>query len=91
MNKEDKVKYFEYLVESYDNGTASIRGDHPKEVKIAIDSFFKAAKILVEHPEIEKIPEEYVSKLLSALAQYPIYHKLVMELLFIIKEGEANG
>ena len=91
MNDKQKKEYFEFLINEYDEGRASIRGDHPKEVKVAIDSFFKAAKILVEHPEIEKIPEEYVSKLLSALAQYPIYHKLVMELLFIIKEGEANG
>ena len=91
MNDKQKKEYFEFLINEYDDGRASIRGDHPKEVKVAIDSFFKAAKILVEHPEIEKIPEEYVSKLLSALAQYPIYHKLVMELLFIIKEGEADG
>ena len=91
MNDKQKKEYFEFLINEYDEGRASIRGDHPKEVKVAIDSFFKAAKILVEHPEIEKIPEEYVSKLLSALAQYPIYHKLVMELLFIIKEGEADG
>ena len=88
MNKEDKVKYFEYLVESYDNGTASIRGDHPKEVKIAIDSFFKAAKILVDHPEIGTIPTEYVNKLLGTLAQYPQYHKLVMDLVMIIHQGE---
>ena len=91
MNDKQKKEYFEFLINEYDEGRASIRGDHPKEVKVAIDSFFKAAKILVEHPEIEKIPEEYVSKLLSARAQYPIYHKLVMELLFIIKEGEADG
>ena len=91
MNDKQKKEYFEFLINEYDEGRASIRGEHPEEVKVAIDSFFKAAKILVEHPEIEKIPEEYVSKLLSALAQYPVYHKLVMELLFIIKEGEANG
>ena len=88
MNKEEKIKYFEFLVNSYDKGTARIRGDHPKEVKIAIDSFFKAAKILVDHPEIETIPKEYVDKLLSSLAQYPQYHKLVMDLVLIINQGE---
>ena len=88
MNKEDKVKYFEYLVNSYDKGTAKIRGDHPKEVKIAIDSFFKAAKILVDHPEIGTIPSEYVNKLLGSLAQYPQYHKLVLDLVEIIQQGE---
>jgi len=88
MNKEDKVKYFEYLVNSYDKGIAKIRGDHPKEVKIAIDSFFKAAKILVDHPEIGTIPSEYVNKLLGSLAQYPQYHKLVLDLVEIIQQGE---
>ena len=88
MNKEDKVKYFEFLVNSYDKGIAKIRGDHPEEVKIAIDSFFKAAKILVDHPEIGTIPTEYVNKLLSSLAQYPQYHRLVTDLLVIIQEGE---
>ena len=34
MNKEDKVKYFEFLVNSYDKGTASIKGDHPDEVRL---------------------------------------------------------
>jgi len=88
MNKEDKVKYFEYLVNSYDKGVAKIRGDHPEEVKIAIDSFFKAAKILVDHPEIGTIPSEYVNKLLGSLAQYPQYHKLVLDLVEIIQQGE---
>lgn len=88
MNKEDKVKYFEFLVNSYDKGTASIKGNHPDEVRTAIDSFFKAAKILVDHPEIETIPTEYVDKLLSSLAQYPQYHKLVMDLVLIINQGE---
>ena len=88
MNKEDKVRYFEYLVNSYDKGIAKIRGDHPKEVKIAIDSFFKAAKILVDHPEIGTIPTEYVNKLLASLAQYPQYHRLVEDLIHIIQQGE---
>ena len=88
MNKKDKVKYFEYLVNSYDKGVAKIRGDHPEEVKVAIDSFFKAAKILVDHPEIGTIPKEYVHKLLGSLAQHPQYHKLVLDLVEIIQQGE---
>lgn len=88
MNKEDKVKYFEYLVNSYDMGIAKIQGDHPDEVRVAIDSFFKAAKILVDHPETQTIPTEYVNKLLASLAQYPQYHRLVTDLLHIIQEGE---
>jgi len=88
MNEKKQKEYFEYLINSYDDGTASIKGDHPKEVQIAVDSFFKAGKILVDHPEIEKIPTEYVDKLLSTLAQYPQYHKLVVDLMGIISSGK---
>jgi len=56
----------------------------------AIDSFFHAGKMLVDHPEIESIPPEYVNKLLSSLAQYPQYHSLLMDLLQIIGEGEGK-
>jgi len=88
MNDKQKKDYFEYLINSYDDGTATIKGEHPKEVQIAVDSFFKASKILVDHPEIENIPTEYVDKLLGTLAQYPQYHKLVVDLLGIIGNGK---
>ena len=88
MNKKEQKEYFEFLINSYDEGTASIKGNHPEEVQIAVDSFFKAGKILVDHPEIGSIPTEYVDKLLSTLAQYPQYHKLVVDLLGIIGDGK---
>ena len=88
MNEKQKKEYFEFLINSYDEGTASIQGDHPEEVKVAIDSFFKAGKILVDHPEIGTIPTEYVDKLLGSLAQYPQYHKLVLDLVEILQKGE---
>ena len=88
MNEKKQKEYFEYLINEYDKGNAKITGKHPKEVQIAVDSFFKAGKILVDHPEIEKIPTEYVDKLLSTLAQYPQYHKLVVDLMGIISSGK---
>jgi len=88
MNDEQKKEYFEFLVNSYDKGTASIKGSHPEEIRTAIDSFFKAAKMLVDHPEIGTIPPEYVNKLVGTLAQYPQYNKLAMDLLQIIQQDE---
>jgi len=88
MNKKEQKEYFEFLINSYDEGTASIKGNHPEEVQIAVDSFFKAGKILVDHPEIGTIPTEYVDKLLGTLAQYPQYHSLVVDLLGIIGDGK---
>jgi len=88
MNEKKQKEYFEFLINEYDKGNAKITGSHPKEVQIAVDSFFKAGKILVDHPEIEKIPSEYIDKLLSTLAQYPQYHSLVVDLLGIIGDGK---
>ena len=88
MNEKEQKEYFEFLINQYDKGNAKITGSHPKEVQIAVDSFFKAGKILVDHPEIGTIPTEYVDKLLGTLAQYPQYHKLVMDLVMIINQGE---
>ena len=85
-----KREYYENLINDYIDGKASIKGDHPEEVMKAIDSFFHAGKMLVDHPEIGHIPTEYVEKLLSSLAQYPEYHTLLIELLQIIGEGEGK-
>ena len=88
--KDIKKEYYDNLINDYVEGKARIRGDHPEEVMKAIDSFFHAGKMLVDHPEIESIPPEYVNKLLSSLAQYPQYHSLLIDLLQIIGEGEGK-
>ena len=91
MNKKEQKDYFEFLINEYDKGNAKIRGDHPDEVKVAVDSFFKASKILVDHPEIEHIPTEYVDKLLGSLAQHPQYHSLLLDLVGIIGNGDGKN
>ena len=85
-NKE----YYDNLITQYVEGKAKIKGEHPEEVLKAVDSFFHAGKMLVDHPEIEHIPSEYVENLISALAQYPEYHVLVMDLVNILNEGEGK-
>ena len=85
-----KKEYYESLINDYVDGKASIKGEHPDDVHKAIDSFFHAGKMLVDHPEIGHIPTEYVEKLLSTLAQYPEYHDLLIDLLQIIGEGEGK-
>jgi|TARA_R100000030_G_C3245654_1_gene121740 hypothetical protein len=90
MNEKQKKEYFEFLINEYDEGRARIRGNHPKEVQVAIDTFFKAGKILVDNPEIDKIPDEYVTNLLKSLSKYPQYHQLVHELIDILNQNEHN-
>ncbi len=86
-----KKEYFEFLINEYDKGNAKIRGNHPEEVKTAVDTFFKAGKILVDNPDIGTMPQEYVYKLLEALAQHPQYHALLIDLVGIIQDGEGDG
>ena len=79
-----KKEYYESLITEYVEGKASIKGDHPEDVRIAIDTFFKAGKMIVAHPEIEMIPAEYISSLISTLSKYPRYTILVKELMTIL-------
>jgi len=91
MYKKMKKEYFEFLINEYDKGNAKIRGEHPEDIKVAVDTFFKAGKVLVDNPEIDNIPQEYVHKLLEALAQHPQYHALLIDLVGIIQDGEGDG
>ena len=84
-------EYFDELINNYIDGKTVLKGDHPKEVEQAIDTFFKASKMLVDHPEIGTIPAEYLEKLLASLAQYPQYHELLIDLVGIIQQGDEHG
>ena len=58
MTDKQKQEYFEFLINEYDEGRASVKGNHPDNIKTAVDTFFKAGKILVDNPEIDNIPQE---------------------------------
>ena len=90
MGMKHTKEYYDNLINQYVEGKAKIKGEHPKDVMEAIDSFFHAGKMLVDHPEIGHIPAEYVEKLISTLAQHPQYHPLVMELISIINDGKGE-
>ena len=90
MGMKHTKEYYDDLINQYVEGKAKIKGEHPEDVLKAIDSFFHAGKMLVDHPEIGNIPSEYVENLISALAQYPEYHVLVMDLIGIINDGEGK-
>ena len=82
--KKFNRKHFEFLINRYSEGKTKIQGEHPEDVRIAIDTFFKAGKMIVAHPEIEMIPAEYISSLISTLSKYPRYTILVKELMIIL-------
>ena len=73
------------MINDYIDGKAKIQGDHPDDVMMAIDTFFHAGKMLMDNPEIQTVPPEYVNNLLKTLNKYPQYRELLIDLLDILK------
>jgi len=78
--------YYKDIINDYIEGKATIKGDHPEEVMVALDTFFHAGKMLMDNPEIETVPKEYVNNLLDVLNKYPQYHDLLKDLLGILNK-----
>ena len=85
MNEE----YYKEVINDYINGVVKIKGEHPKEVLVAIDTFFHAGKMLMDNPEIDVVPPEYLNNLLQTLNKYPQYRELLIDLLQILKKHES--
>ena len=87
MGRMDRDRYKE-VIEDYINGDIKIKGEHPSEVRKAIDSFFHAGKMMVDYPEMDTVPGEYVDKLLKTMVKYPQYHELIQDLIQILKRHD---
>ena len=85
---EDQVKKHNDIINDYVNGKVKLKGEHPKDVMKAIDSFLMAGKMMVDYPEITTVPGEYIDKLIKTMAKHPQYHSLVMDLIGILKRHE---
>ena len=90
--KDDKItkKHFTDLMNDYKSGKIGVQPGHPKEVEIAIQSFLDMSVMLLEYPEIDSVPQEYVEKLLKTLSKYPQYNSLTMELIDILNDRKVN-
>ena len=87
MARMDRDRYKE-VINDYVDGKVKLRGEHPKDVMEAIDSFFMAGKMMVDYPEMDTVPGEYVDKLLKTMVKYPQYHELIQDLIQILKRHE---
>ena len=88
MDKDKKViERNKRAIEDYISGKVGIKGDHPEEIMVAIDTFFHVGKMLMDNPELTTVPPEYVENLLKALAKYPRYNELTLDLIRIINRG----
>ena len=66
-----------------------IREDTPEDIKVAIQAFFEATKIIKEG-YVEKMPGEYVANLIEVLDRYPEWMKLARELTRMVMTGVDN-
>ena len=82
MNEE----HYKEVINDYIDGRATIKGEHPSEVLVAIDTFFHVGKMLKDNPELQTVPPEYVNNLLQTLNKYPRYQDLLVDLLAILKK-----
>ena len=67
-----------------------IREDTPEDIKVAIQAFFEATKMIKEG-YVEKMPGEYVANLIEVLDRYPEWKKLSRELTTMVINGVKDG
>ena len=79
------------VIEDFVSGKAKLQGEHPEDVVEAINAFFHAGKMLIDVPELEYIPSEYITNLLKVLSKYPEYRYLALDLVEILKQHESIG
>ena len=79
-NEKELREHFERLMKDYQSGKKGVQPGHPKEVEEAIHTFLQVSMMLIEYPELDTIPIEYVDKLLETLVKYPEYNNLTMDL-----------
>ena len=63
-----------------------IREDTPEDIKVVIETFFEATKMIKEG-YVERMPGEYVANLIDVLSKYPEYKGLARELGTIVIQG----
>ena len=79
-SKEDRV------MERLKKGDFEVKEHFPEEVKVAVQSFLSASKMMVEE-KLDYVPSEYLVKLLKVLEKYPEYNNITMDLVkTILKE-----
>jgi|TARA_A100001515_G_scaffold136048_1_gene127413 hypothetical protein len=80
MTKEERV------MRRLKSGDFRVQEHFPKEVKVAVQSFLQASKMMVDE-KLDYLPSEYLVKLLKVLEKYPEYNNITMDLVkTILKE-----
>ena len=57
--------------------------DTPKDLQVAIDTFFEHCKHMIEY-DLDFIPGEALADLCEVLAKYPKYHHIARDLVHVV-------
>jgi len=82
---DDKTKK---VMDRVSKGDYKVQPHFPEEVKVAVESFFKATEMMLNE-ELDHVPAEYLGNLLKTLAKYPEYNKITLDLIKSMKEGDV--
>tara|TARA_R100000908_G_scaffold19537_1_gene7570 strand:- start:1838 stop:2092 length:255 start_codon:yes stop_codon:yes gene_type:complete len=83
MNDKEKK-----VMDRVSKGDYKVQPHFPEEVKVAVESFFKATEMMLNE-ELDHVPAEYLGNLLKTLAKYPEYNKITLDLIKSMKEGDV--
>ena len=81
--------HYKDVINDYIDGKTKIEGEHPQDVLVAMDTFCHVGKMLMDNPELDSVPPEYLTNLLKTLNKYPRYKELLQDLLHILKKHET--
>ena len=76
----------ERVMKRLKSGDFRVQEHFPEEVKVAVQSFLSASKMMVDE-KLDYLPGEYLVNLLKTLEKYPEYNNITMDLVkTILKE-----
>ena len=81
-------KKIKQVMDRVSKGDYKVQEHFPQEVKTAVKAFFKATEMMINE-ELDYLPSEYLGNLLKALAKYPEYNKITLDLLKSMKKGDV--
>ena len=72
--KEDRT------MERLAKGDFKVKKHFPVEVRVAVESFLAASKMMVDE-KLDYVPGDYLVNLLKTLEKYPEYNNITMDLV----------
>tara|TARA_B100000214_G_C23754402_1_gene529286 strand:+ start:372 stop:638 length:267 start_codon:yes stop_codon:yes gene_type:complete len=79
MDEKTKQKY-DRVMHRVQKGDYHIKEHFPKDVQVAVESFFRATKMMIDEG-LDTVPNEYLINVIDTLSKYPEYNKITMDLV----------